>query len=553
MSLNLASWGFISMLHLYKNITPNTDDRHYYFTTPTQYKTAIASNLVKSVALDNYRINTNVIKIALENTLTEAIADTLTYAIDERIDNNVVTYFRAYHVNRIAIQSGYVILYCSVDNWASYFYKASINNLNVTRCNRNIGTGLLDDIAGTKGTYTRKYCAVSGRTSGDNNELWAIAYSYIVFALKFNISQNSDGAIARIRLFAFNLKDLKQLYYDKAVSAGATGANLFNASIQNPVELAKDLVSGIYGIVGYNGFNVQTTLNAVVLGAWFAVNIAGITSDTEVVSKWRHVYADDITLKPLEVIDGEYTTTLAIANDFNKQAYVGTKQNGLKLQRTTEANISVSIKTITSTDKLTIIAYQGDHQQDVTSAFAVTLGTTDGDISAERAVLSAFESAIKVVGSGLAMVKGGMSGNAIALGLGINAFAGSVGDVVGKGKSNHIGGQISGGDGGNAFYRIFTGSDTDNPANNINVPITNPFIVNEYESINDEKANVRLFGARFSELTTFASVFSASLMGTGTLTDTFIQATCNVDNIPTDASDIIKAKLNSGIYLVNLS
>ena len=58
---------------------------------------------------------------------------------------------------------------------------------------------------------------------------------------------------------------------------------------------------------------------------------------------------------------------------------------------------------------------------------------------------------------------------------------------------------------------------------------------------------------KFSELTTFASVFSASLMGTGTLADTFIQATCNVDNIPTDASDVIKAKLNSGIYLVNLS
>lgn len=542
------------MLHLYKNITPNTDDRHYYFTTPTQYKTAIASNLVKSIALDNYRINTNVIKIALDNTLTEAIADTLTYAIDERESDGTITYFRAYHVNRIAIQSGYVILYCSVDNWASYFYKASINNLVVTRCNRNIGTGILDDITGTKGTYTRSYCAVSGRTSGNNNELWAINYAYIVFALKFNISQNTDGAISRIRLFAFNLGTLKALYYQKAVDAQADADGLFTASIQNPVELAKDLVSGIYGIKGYNGFHASTTLNAVILGAWFTPNIAGVTStNTEIATKWRHVYADDITINPLEVIDGEYTTTLTITNDFDKQAYVGTKQNGLKLQRTTETNISVTIKTITSTDKLTIIAYQGDHQQDITSAFAVTLGTTDGDISAERAVLSAFESAIKVVGSGLAMVKGGMSGNAIALGLGINSFVGSVGDVIGKGKSNHIGGQVNGGDGGNAFYRIFTGQDYDNPANNINVPITNPFIVNEYESINNEKANVRLFGAKFSELTTFASVFSASLMGTGTLTDTFIQATCNVDNIPTDASDVIKAKLNSGIYLVNLS
>ena len=541
------------MLHLYKNITPNTDDRHYYFTTPTQYKMAIASNLVKSVALDNYRINTNVIKIALDNTLTEAIADTLTYAIDERVDNNVITYFRAYHVNRIAIQSGYVILYCSVDNWASYLYKATISNLVVTRCNRNIGTGILDDIVGTKGAYSRSYCAVSGHTSGSNNELWNNDDVYAVFALKFNIIESADGAISRIRLFAFNIRTIRQLYYQKAVDAGATGIDLFNASIQNPIELIKDLLSGIYGIKGYNGFNVQTTLKAVVIGAWLMNSITTITDDnTEIASNWHRQYAGDILIHPLEVLDQERTTTLTITNDYDKQFYVGTLQNGLKLERTTDATINVIIKFIPSTDKISVIAYQGDHQQDITSAFAITIGTTDGDISAERAMLSAFESAIKVIGSGLAMVKGATSGNALALAIGINSLAGSVGDVVGKSRSNHIGGQVSGGDGSIAFNRYY-GGDIDHPEQNALLPTANPYVVNGYTSINDEKANVRLYGAKFSELTTFASVFSASLLGTGTLTDTFIQATCNVDNIPTDASDTIKNKLKSGIYLINLN
>lgn len=566
MSLNLALWGFISMLHLYKNIAPNTDDRHYYFTTPTQYKNAIASNLVKSVALDNYRINTNVIKIALDNVLTEAIADTLTYAIDERVNNNVITYFRAYHVNRITIQSGYVILYCSVDNWASYFYKATIDNLNVTRCNRNIGTGLLDDIAGTKGNFTRSYCAVNEHTSGSNNELWNNDDVYIVFSLKFNVKQNSDGAISRIRLFAFPIRWIRQTYYNYADTAIGRHEDpdthqsvsndptaLYNASIQNPIELAKDLVSGIYGIKGYNGFNIETTLNAVVLGVWLINGISAIsTSNVQIATQWHRQYAGDVLLYPYEVLNVETYTTLNITNDFNKQLYVGTLQNGLKVQRTTETNITIQIKVIPSTDKISVIAYQGDHQQDITSAFAITIGTTDGDITAERALLSAFESAIKVLGSGLAMVKGGMSGNAIALGIGINSFAGSVTDVIGKGRSNHIGGQISGGDGAIAFNRYY-GGDYDNPQNNALLPLKNPYVINAYESINDEKANVRLFGAKFSELTTFANVFSASLMGTGTLTDTFIQATCKVENIPTEASDTIKTKLNSGIYLVNLS
>lgn len=554
------------MLYLYKNISPNTDDKHYYFNTPTQYKTALASSLVKSITLDNYRINSNVIKIAIDTDITEAIADTLTYAIDEREENGTITYFRCYHVNRINIQSGFVILYCSVDLWASYFYKASINNLVVTRCNRNIGTGLLDDIAGTKGELSRSYCAVSGHTSGNNNELWNNDDVYIVFALKFNIVQSSDGAVSRIRLFAFNIRSIRQAYYDLAdasigrhedpnthQSVSNDPTALFNASIQNPIELAKDLISGIYGIVGYNGFNFQTTLNAVVLGVWLVNGIVAVSnSNTTIASKWHRQYADDVQYHPLEVLDAETTTTLNVTNDFNKQFYVGTLQNGLKLERTTDATIQVVIKVITSTDKLTIIAYQGDHQQDITSAFALTIGTADGDITAERAFLSAFESAIKVVGSGLAMVKGGMSGNAIALGMGINSFVGSVGDVIGKGRSNHIGGQISGGDGSIAFNRYY-GGDYDNPQNNALIPLKNPYVINGYTSINDEQANVRLFGAKFSELTTFASVFNASLMGTGTLTDTYLQATCKVDNIPTDASDLIKSRLGGGVYLVKLT
>lgn len=542
------------MLYLYKQISPNLDDTHYYFNTPTQYKNALASSLVKSVSLDNYRINTNVIKVTLDATLTEAIADTLTYAIDERSENGVITYFRCYHVNRINIQSGFVILTCSVDLWASYLYKASITNLNVTRCNRNIGVGLLDDMTGTKGTYTRTFCAVSGRTSGDNNELWAINHAYIVFALKFNIAQNSDGAVSRIRLFAFNLGTLKALYYQKAVDAGADANGLFTASIQNPVELAKDIVSGIYGIKGYNGFGGSTTLNAVVLSAWFCPNVSAVSNtDTKIVSKWHHVYADDIEITPLEVVNVEVNIALSITNDYDKQLYVGSRQNGLKLQRTTEATTNVNIKITPATDKLTIVAMQGDNQQDITQAFAVTLGTTDGDITAERAILSAFESATKIIGSGFALVKGATSGNAFAFATGAIGLSNSVADAIGKGRSNHIGGQINGGDGGLAFYRVFTGQDIDHPQNNLSVPITNPFVVNAYESINDEKANVRVFGAKFSELTTFASIFNASLLGTGTLQSTFICAHCNVDNIPTEAGDAIKNKLQTGVYLVNLT
>lgn len=534
------------MLYLYTNFTPNTDDLHYYFTTPLQYKNAIASHLIKSETLDNYRINTNVIKVTLDATLTEAIADTITYAIDERQDNGIVTYFRAYHVNRIIIQSGFATLYCSVDLWASYFYKASISNLNVNRCNRNIATGLLDDLAGTKGNATRTYCATTG-TSGTNNELMERNRVYIVFALKYNIEQNNAGSVSRIGLFAFNIQDLVQRLYD----AQPSGNNKIYYSMVNPIELATDVVAGIYGITGLNQWSITGTLNAVVLGAWFSDSVGVITNDNiNIKSKPNWQNFTDITLTPYDVIKTEYTKEVTITNDFNKQFYVGTRQNGLKLQRTTEATISVFIKTIPSNDKLKVIAYQGDNQQDITDAFSVTIGTTDGDVTAERQALEIVQNSIKFIGAGLAVAKGVSGGEQLA---GVIALQGATSTFAGNlERSQHIGSLINGGDGALSYYRVYTGTSAQPASENIATPVTNPYIINAFTSINDEQANVRLYGAKFNELTNFASVFSASLMGNG-LSYTYLRASCNVDGIPTEASDAIKSKINNGIYIEDLT
>ena len=551
------------MLSLYKEITPNIDNKHYYFSSISQYKTALASNFVKSVTLDNYRINTNIIKVKLDNTITEAIADTLTYAIDEREDtNHVVTYFRCYHVNRIVIQSGYVSLYCSVDLWASYFYKATISNLVVNRCNRNIGTGLLDDLTGTKEEATRYYAYTNGVSNGPSitNQLMDRDKVYIVFALKFNIAQNSAGSVSRIGLYAFKIKTLvtniynanKQIINDNdsdAVKIQKRTHN-FNWTIINPIDVAIDVVSGIYGISGINKWGTSGTLNATVIGAWFSDSILTKSSNLEIKTKANWLNYTDVTIEPYEVARYEYTRELTITNDFDKQLYVGTMQNGLKLQRTTESTIKVCIKTIASNDKLNVIAYQGDTQQDITDAFSVALGTTDGDVTAERQALEIVQNSIKFFGAGLAVAKGGSAGGIAS----VIALQGATSSVVGSlERSQHIGNMVNGGDGAIAYWRNYTGQDTTTPENNLNTPVTNPYVINAYDSINDEKANARLYGAKFSELTIFSSVFTASLLGTGTLSDTLIKATCNVEKIPTDAIDLIKSKLQNGIYLINLT
>lgn len=73
------------------------------------------------------------------------------------------------------------------------------------------------------------------------------------------------------------------------------------------------------------------------------------------------------------------------------------------------------------------------------------------------------------------------------------------------------------------------------------------------KSLEDEKANARIFGARFSEeISSIYNVFSSALLGTGSLASTYIKATCNVDEVPTDACDFIQNVLNSGAYFIDI-
>lgn len=539
------------MLHLYKNIQPNNANIHYLFSTLAQFKTELSSYLVESVTLDSYRINSNVIKVKIDTTLTETLADQLTYAIQEETN-----YFRCWHVNSVIFQSGFVILYCSLDDWANYISKANLSDINVVKCNRNVGVGLLENLAGTKGAPVKSYIPITNVTSGTNNELFDISKVYIVFALKYNNYQNTYGAVSSIKLCAFNLKTLRQAFY-----TGVGGG--LGASIYQPLDIAREVVGGIYGVVGYNTWGTATA-NAVVLNAWLTDVVVGVESlDIKIKSKTPFDNWNDITLPVLEVVPYVTEKTLTIANDFNKQLYVGTIHNGLKLQRTTEANISVTIRSIPSTDHLTILACQGDNQVDISDAFKLTLGTTDGDVTALRQGLGILQTATAGISSAIVLGKGiqaGMNSGQIgagefAMAMGVSNMGTMLANDLGTIRSSHIGGLLSGGDGYLAYWRLYTGDPSAvDPTTNLSTPITNPYIITAYTSIDDEKVSARMYGARYNEkVASLASIFSSSLIGTGTNTDaTYVQCGCRCDGVPQNACDHIRHTLLNGVYLKNL-
>ena len=500
------------MLYLYANETPNSDDKYYYFTTTQQFKNALSNSLVESVALDNYRINLNTIKVKLNETLTEQIADTLTYAIDERTG-----YFRCYHVQSIMIQSGYVILNCSIDLWASYLYKATLSNIIVNKCNRNIGIGLYDAIRGTK---TESLTYIDGTTIEPEKVS-------IVFTLNYNVKQNVLNSNSTTRLFAIDVKTLKTL-----------AVNYPNASA---LDIAIAFVSGITGVAA-TGWGITTYNDAQVLSAWLVDNTYLLMSQTDYISVKsinEYMDANGVNQNVYAVIPYILSKTITLNINPNYEYYVGTRQNGLKLQRTTASSVEVVYRYIYTTSEVKVLVLQGNNMQEITEAFGVDLTINQGNVTGIKAV-------------------------AKTMGIFLNTFAGMYGIATGKptaavlGISNLAkstfneaadisGGKfVNGGDGYNTFYQIISIG--------VNATLHNPYCIVSYESIIDEEANARHNGAYYNVVVaSITNVFNASLIGVdSTFNDTYVMASLHVDGIPNEASEYIKTRFNNGIYLVNL-
>lgn len=506
------------MLYLYKQETPNTD-KFYYFTSTSQYKTALSTNLVSSVTLDSYRINANTIKVKLSTTITEAVADTLTYAIDERVDaNNVVTYFRCYHVNSIMIQSGYVVLNCSIDLWASYFYKASISNINVNKCNRNVGIGVYDTIRGTKSETASFF---------DGNTIVPEKVS-IVFTLNYNVKQNVLNSNSSTQLFAIDVKTLKALASDYPnVSA---------------LDIAISFVSGITGVAA-TGWGFTTYNDAQVLSAWLIDNTYLLTNSSNYVSVHsvnEYMDANGVDQNVYAVVPSILDKTKTISIDPNYNYYVGTRQNGLKIQRTTATSVDVKYRYIYGQSDLKVLVIQGDNMQDITEAFSVDLTINQGNVTGIKAVAKT----MGIFMNTFAGMYGVATGKPTAAVLGISNLAKStfneVADVSG-------GKYVNGGDGYLTFYQIISIG--------LTATLHNPYCIVTYESNIDEAMNARHNGAYYNEVVaSIASIFTKSLIGVdNNFTDTYIMASLHVDNIPNEAADFIKLKFASGIYLINLT
>lgn len=516
-------------LLLYAGITPNANNKHYLYNDIATFKTALQSYLLKSVTLDNYRINSTVIKVKIDETITTANYKNVTYAINE--NDNV-----CYIVKSGILQSGFVIYDCDVDYWGTYIAQASFSHINVLRCNRNVDIGVYDNIKVTKNNVQTRFDIPDGQYVIDNAQTPPREYKnyykfenvYIVFCLTYNIEQNVWGGTSATGMFAFNLKDV----YDKYIQQ--SNPNIY----ANPIEIARAWVGGIYGVTGTNGYGFAISLDAKVTKAYLLPkDLVYATTSLSVVSVTsKSMYGNYDANNPLNVLE---VSNLCLHKDFtininpNYNYYVGTIQKGLKVARDTSGSTLIRYQGIVNNNDIQVIVKQGDNQQDITSEFEIDLTMNDGDVTN----LSGIKQALK---TGLTVAQGLSTGNYFQMGTQIT------GDVVGMIGNHYYGKQSGNGDGVTTFY---------SPANaTVGLGLLYPYGYTTCESVTDEQVNARNKGAYYDcYVSTLASIFTFAFIGTGTNNDaTYIQARVNVDNIPQQAITEITTRLNKGVYMVKL-
>lgn len=479
------------MVYLYKNKLPNyAENTHVFFNDVNDFVTYLGDAFLQFTE-DRYTMNGNIAEVQLP---AVADLDDVTY-----IAWNNGGAWRFFFVRSAVYQSGYAIFTLEVDLWATYISRATFSNIRVTRCNRAVGVGIYDNIPVALG---REFSRL-GDTMNENDLaiLYVVAYATGVSSILVNNAGTALGVFAN-EISNITSEDVPKI--DRAIED----------------------VAGIYAAEGNIG-----DLDANVLKAYIVPkNVLGIKSGTTPIFRTKTPKYSGTLTPSFEVAPLIFPKVFEIDIDPNKKYFVGTKHAGLELARVTERT-QVFYNFIVKQDGLQVIIQQGDRMLDITDAFQVGLTSNDGNFTTSQQIARTLQM-LGGIASGAFQVAQGGAGYVTGVLSATNAIA----SVIEQGNARYT----QGGDGVSTF-RLLSGVGT------------SPFYVQTNTSINDEAANARLYGATFNEVVdSIDDVFNASLLGAGTLTETFVAAEARVDGIPTDARDVIAASIRAGIYAVKL-
>lgn len=508
------------------------------FTDVTNYMLELQPHLLTSIDIDNYRINSNIAKIALKAPLTADNFDTVTYLIDY---DSTTGYFRCYNVVRSDLQS-YAVYMLEVDLWATFIKDCDFSKIHITRCNRRLNQyGIYDDPQNTRGRLnTHAYASSDASWLNPSDAKYAkISELNLVFLLQYNVYQKvfGDDLITKTALFSVNLGDIKTHMDVEKAKQGYDG-ELDNVTV---LDYAINLIGNIYGVAGGTG-----TLDAQVIQAWVIpspllqlTSTGGVVLQQELKTYDQYFNSEIPCYASYIYPSKKYLQFNVIEVDINKPTYFGTINNGLKLKKytTTDKKQNVVVQAFIGATTIRIIAFQGEEQKDLTNDFAITLTSSASITTSLREFTRVFSGALN---AGQSMTRSLQKGDVAGAGLGL---AGNIAGMVDMTANTNK--AIGNGDAYTIYYRI---------EQTLPAYLLNPFVVTEFTSTQDVEKHTNLLGATFDYYGISGDALiafdfeSLDMLATGEVEDTYIVASCDIDGVPLQAHTEIGRKLSAGIY-----
>ena len=322
------------MLKLYAlGYTPNAEGQLHFIGTHAQLLTKLGTPALQ-VDGNDYRINGGQIFVTFSNNAN--YVDAITYAIDTDDTGK----WRCYHVNAGRIESGFVVFDVTVDWWGTAYNDANVTRLELRALNRKLTNG------GEYQQPARVYGLPTYERFTDSKERLDIVFTVVADSGKQAISGNTKS----VRVWS--------LQY-------------------TPENLAK--VQNIFGTVGTP--SMTTTNNAAeTIKAWIVPH-AWLPSNAVVMYFRTHYNGEDVNIEAegFNSAIKNYEVSSFTGNP-QKQYRFGLKTQSMLLRNTVNAS-KLWVQCAIGRSDINVTLYQDCDGLDITQSLAVTLTTTDGNLT----------------------------------------------------------------------------------------------------------------------------------------------------------------------------
>ena len=376
-------------LYLYKDFLPNTDSgTHFRFTSVNNYINYINNYRINEIlTVDNYRLNTNVLKISYDY-FKRNIIDyrKITYLYLEQLlrdtqgSTDIIHTF--YYVKSATLQSDYVTFSIELDYWATYQYLLDNHKIMLNRTNAILENEIMvyDEITKVETPNNDEPVDYSRRLSGtgDKRRYLDNSFFYVVFIVEYVVTRNlaNTDYVKSTDLFAVPLSTL------------ISSLNIATAETFASVDLASMIISGITSTTTNIG---GVNNDAKVIGAYIVPSIeTSIESHLSVISvefNYRtmltgsetktftarsvHAYRTDLIYnEPLAPTLEEYTNQDGI----NYKYYVGGFHNYMQIVNYRKSSyVKIMISFVFTPAKVQLFVSQGENSKDITNAITIPL------------------------------------------------------------------------------------------------------------------------------------------------------------------------------------